>query len=174
MTAVRALVTFSLILLTACGGTWLPDVPPPAARQSPTTPFEVVFQPSKAQPAALWSSTLEHTAWLADGQVHWLSEDVELEPGIPLSMRVVAFESVGLDQPHIGWHDLAERQPDDVAGHQIGDVHRDEPPVAADDGVVVHSRVQGGRGAFGAVFVDEAQADAGGQDDMPVSERQAD
>lgn len=27
-------------------------------------------------------------------QVHWLSEDVELEPGIPLSMRVVAFESV--------------------------------------------------------------------------------
>lgn len=69
----RTLLSCLVVLLTACGGTWLPDVPPPAARQSPTTPFEVVFQPSKAQPAALWSSTLEHTAWLADGQVHWLS-----------------------------------------------------------------------------------------------------
>lgn len=69
----RTLLSCLVVLLTACGGTWLPDVPPPAARQSPTTPHEVVFQPSKAQLAALWSSTLEHTAWLANGQVHWLS-----------------------------------------------------------------------------------------------------
>lgn len=69
----RTLPLVLVVVLPACGGTWLPDVPPPAPRQSAAAPVEVVFRPSKAQPAARWNSTLEHTAWVADGQLHWLS-----------------------------------------------------------------------------------------------------
>lgn len=71
--AMRTLPLLLVVVLPACDGAWLPDVPPPAPRRSAAAPFEVVFKPSKAQPAALWSSTLEHTAWVADGQLHWLS-----------------------------------------------------------------------------------------------------
>ncbi len=69
----RTLVLIPVVLVCACGGQWLPDVPPPPARQSAAVPVEVVFRSSKAQPFAIWSSTAEHTAWVAEGQLHWLS-----------------------------------------------------------------------------------------------------
>ena len=77
----------------------------------------------------------------------------------------VAFQPVDVDQPHVGRHRFAERQPDHIAGHQGVDIDPGELPVAAHHRGVVHPRMQRSRGAFGAVLVDETQADTGGQDD---------
>ena len=73
----------------------------------------------------------------------------------------VAFQAGDLDQSHVGGYGFAQRQPDDVAGDQIGDVDLDEVPVAAHHRGVAHPRMQRRGRPFGAVLVDEAQADAG-------------
>ncbi len=69
----RTLSALTVVVLCACEGTWVANVPPPPARASSAVATEKVFEASKTVPYAVWSSTIDHSAWVKDGQLHWLS-----------------------------------------------------------------------------------------------------
>ena len=76
---------------------------------------------------------------------------------------LVAFQPLGLQQPQVGRHDVADGEPHDVAGHQLGDVDRWRLAVAHGQGGVAQLRVQRLDRPLGAVLVEEPESDARGR-----------
>jgi hypothetical protein len=77
---------------------------------------------------------------------------------------LVAFELVGLDDPQIGGHDVADLQGHDVTGDEDAHVHLASRAVPPGQGAVVDVAKEGCDRPRGAVLVDEAQSDAQDQD----------
>jgi hypothetical protein len=92
-----------------------------------------------------------HPGGLVDGQ------------GFAGQHGLVTGQPTGFEQANVGRYHGAELQMDDVAGHEIEHVDVGEAAVAQDGDGVPDLRVQGLRGSFGPIFVNEPEPDAGGQ-----------
>ena len=78
--------------------------------------------------------------------------------------RLVALELARLEEPQVGGHQVAGAQQHDVARHQLGDVHRHGGPSRRMSGPVADAGVQRLDDTLGAILVEEAEADAQGDD----------
>lgn len=78
--------------------------------------------------------------------------------------RFVALQSLRLQQPQIGGHHVADLDPDDIAGHQLGHVDALDFPVAHDKRRVPQLRMQRLDCSLGAVLIEEPEPYAQGAD----------
>jgi hypothetical protein len=84
--------------------------------------------------------------------------------------RLVTLQPVHLHEPQIGRNDRADRELDDVARYQIGDIDRRPLTVTPHHGAMVDARVQRNRCQLRAVLVGEPEPDAQ-REDQPDDDR---